>query len=209
MCPPAGGLVIDVNTGPYQPCLHLARTDDRLGHLGTNEQGGRRRADVTDHPGARAHSRGDRQQRRPRVPLTAGNDPEHATRVLVVRWPGARPEPPEVLTSHPLNHRCACDLHADVQDREPPDGRLGGRQQMHRLGRDEGHRLVGEHAGLRCHLTIGVSTAGQVHGQHVCRVTDLTQEGLDLRRKARASSDPDDPVDDQLGLTQRRRDHSS
>ena len=78
---------------------------------------------------------------------------------------------------------------------------------MHRLGHDEGHRLVGEHAGLRCHLAVRICPAGQVNGQHVCRVTHLAQQVIDLRRQARASADADDPIDDQLGLPQRRRDH--
>jgi len=71
---------------------------------------------------------------------------------------------------------------------------------------DEGHRLIGEHAGSRRDLTIRVGPAGQVNRQHVCRVAHLAQQVLDLGRQTRTAADADNPVDDQVCPLQGRRD---
>jgi hypothetical protein len=94
----------------------------------------------------------------------------------------------------------SAEVEADVDHRQPADGRLGGREQVHGFGHAEGHRLIGEHRVPQRHLAGRVSPAGQVDGHHPRVLRDRLDPVRGLTGQAGAAADPEDAVHDHIGL---------
>ena len=192
--------VVGVEPGPDAPGLDPPFARDGLGDRRPHEVGRCRRPDVPDHARAGRDRCSHAEHRCARVALTTGDDAQDTAGVLVVLRRRHRPERRHVIGGQAHERwRGALEVETDVEDGEDPAGGLGRRHEVHRLGRAEGHRLVGEDRVRHDRPAVEGLTARGVDGDDPRVVADRLDPRPGEGGQPGPPADPRDAVEDQLG----------